>query len=202
MSAAPESQQDDLQPATAGAGPLLQRDYWAVIAEARCTPSQVMDFVQTTFCSLPAADVVTFNHAGDRTRLDVGDEIDISILLAGACRVRVVHRDRCSVTLGTLQGHPEAGRITFGSYRNDAGDVIFHIRSRARSKSLIAYLGFLVGGDPMQTQTWTAFVDNVARACGSGVAGEVRAETLTVGDDEWLEADRTLNEPTFIARGD
>ena len=57
-----------------------------------------------------------------------------------------------------LTGHPEAGRITFGAYRTVDGDVVFHIRSRACSSSLFNYLGFLVGGDPMQTATWTDFV--------------------------------------------
>ena len=47
-----------------------------------------------------------------------------------------------SLTLGTLEGHPEAGRITFGAYRNDDGDVVFHIRSRARSSTLFNYVGF------------------------------------------------------------
>ena len=192
----------DVQPAASGAGPLLQRDYWAIIEAAHCKPSEVMDMVQQKFCSFPPSEVVTFERTGDPTRLDVGDEMDIAIRLAGACRVRVVHRDACSLTLATLQGHPEAGRITFGAYRNDANDVIFHIRSRARSSSLVTYIGFLFGGDPMQTSTWAAFIDGVARACGRGVRGEVRADTQTVPDDQWLEGDRTSDGPTFVAKAD
>lgn len=192
----------DVQPASSGAGPLLERDYWAVIENAHSTPAEVMEQVQSRFCAFPPTEVVTFERTGDPTRLDVGDEMDISIRLAGACRVRVVHRDTCSLTLATLQGHPEAGRITFGAYRDEAGDVIFQIRSRARSSSLVTYIGFLFGGDPMQTSTWTAFIDNVAKACGQGVRGEVRAATRPVPDEEWLESDHTMEGPTFIATGD
>ena len=99
-------------------------------------------------------------------------------------------------------GHPEAGRITFGSYRNDAGDVIFHIRSRARSSSIFTYVGFLVGGDPMQTESWTVFVNNVAVACGTGVEGEVHAETRVVPKEEWEPADESMDAPTFVALAD
>lgn len=193
---------ENVQPATSGAGPLLERDYWAIIDHPHCKPSEVMDMVQARFCAFPPTDVVTFERTGDPARLDVGDEMDISIRLAGACRVRVVHRDACSLTLATLQGHPEAGRITFGAYRNDAGDVLFQIRSRARSSSLVTYIGFLLGGDPMQTSTWTVFIDNVAKACGQGVRGEVHATTRTVPDDEWLDGDHTMDGPTFIAAAD
>ena len=31
------------------------------------------------------------------------------------------------ITLGTLEGHPEAGRITFGAYRNERGDVVGNV---------------------------------------------------------------------------
>ena len=106
----------------------------------------------------------------------MGDELDIDIRLAGSCAVRVVHRDANSLTLGTLEGHPEAGRITFGAYRNDRGDVVFHIRSRARSSGLTKYLEFLAGGDPMQTNTWVDFINAVAMTVGSGIDDGIRVE--------------------------
>lgn len=195
---------DELQSPVTGAGPLLQRDYWAVIRESRCRPSQVMEMVATRFCELPPADVVSFTRpdADGAKPVEVGECFDIRITLAGDARVRVIHTSPCSVTLGTLVGHPEAGRITFGSYRNDAGDVIFHIRSRARSSSIWTYCGFLVGGDPMQTESWTVFVNNVAAACGNGVAGEVQAETRVVPQDEWEPADQSMDGPTFSALAD
>ena len=88
--------------------------------------------------------------------------LDIRIRPAQQCGVRVIHEDAQSFTLATLEGHPEAGRITFGAYRNPAGAVIFHIRSRARSTTALQRLGFLAIGDAMQTNTWADFIRNAA----------------------------------------
>ena len=104
-----------------------------------------------------------------------------------------------SLTLATLTGHPEAGRITFGSYRNSAGDVIFHIRSRARSGTPLKRVGFLAIGEAMQTNTWTDFIRNTAAAVNAVIAGVIHAETEKV--DETPEDDEPSCRPTFQAVG-
>jgi hypothetical protein len=190
----------EVTPATDGAGPLLQRDYWAVIAGSRLGPREVADLVARRFPDFPPPKLVQFRLAdGCEAPLQVGDELDIEIRMAGECGVRVVHRDANSITLGTLEGHPEAGRITFGAYRNDRGDVVFHIRSRARASKLSRYLEFLAGGDPMQTNTWVDFINTLAMTVGSGVVDGIRVEQTEVDDDE---ADADPCSPTFIARGE
>ena len=193
---------DAIQPVSAGVGPLLQRDYWAVIAHCSCRPSQMMELVCARFLELPPPAIVVFERCDGDGELEVGDELDISIRLRGSARVRVVHRDACSITLATLAGHPEAGRITFGAYRNDSDQVLFHIRSRARASTRANYLGFLFGGDPMQTATWTDFVANVARTCGAGVESVVHAGTTIVEPDSLEPGDETMDLPTFVARAD
>lgn len=195
-----EATDREVQPATAGAGPLLQRDYWAVIAGSRLAPQGIIDLLAEKFPEFPPPQLVRFRLAdGCEGPLEVGDELDIDIRLAGSCAVRVVHRDANSITLGTLEGHPEAGRITFGAYRNERGDVVFHIRSRARSSGLAKYIEFLAGGDPMQTNTWVDFINAVAMTVGSGVVEGIRVEQCEVEDEE---ADADPSSPTFIARGD
>jgi hypothetical protein len=124
--------------------------------------------------------------------------------MAAHCQVRVLGRDKNSITLGTLKGHPEAGKITFGAYRNPHGDVIFHIRSRARSKDVFTYLGFTTVGDPMQTNTWTEFVNRVALTAGDGPLKAIHADISVIRGEE---AERITSEdddesPTFIAEGD
>jgi hypothetical protein len=143
---------------------------------------------------------VKFRFAdGCAAPIDVGDELDIEIRMAGECAVRVVHRDRNSLTLGTLEGHPEAGRITFGAYRNERGDVVFHIRSRARASGVTKYLEFLAGGDPMQTNTWVDFINALSNTVGSGVVEGIHVEQNEVEDEA---ADEEQSTPTFVAQGD
>jgi len=187
---------DDLVPATQGAGPLLQRDYWAVLADCPLSPPELMRKVKAEFCTLPPASLVSF-VAPDGFAL--GARLDIVIAPAQPCAVRVIHEDDQSLTFGTLVGHPEAGRITFGSYRNPAGDVLFHIRSRARSTTAMKRLGFLAVGDAMQTNTWADFIRNVAALAGAPVRGVIHATTETA--EEAPEDGEPLEHPTFAAVG-
>lgn len=188
---------DDLLPASRGAGPLLQRDYWAVLSSCPLKPSDLIAQVKANFCTLPPASLVEFAAPAGVAR---NAQLDITIKPGQRCAVRVIHEDAQSLTLGTLNGHPEAGRITFGAYRNSAGDVIFHIRSRARSTTTMKRLGFLAIGDAMQTNTWADFIRNVAAITGTPIAGVIHADTQSV--DELPEDDEPLESPTFLACGD
>src|SRR5690606_10192091 len=98
-------------------------------------------------------------------------------------------------------GHPEAGRITFGAYRNVEQRVVFHIRSRARASSNIRLAAYVAIGEAMQTSTWTDVISRVAAALGSTIAG---ASTEQGEEVELEEADTWsgLHQPTFLARGD
>ena len=190
---------EDLVPPSAGAGPLLQRDYWGVIDGAHVSPHELATLLRERFASFPPEELVTFERrTGREGPLEEGDEFDVRIRMTARTAVRVVHLDANSVTLATLEGHPEAGRITFGAYRNERGDVVFHIRSRARSASTTHYAGFLAAGEPMQTNTWTDFIDRLAHSVGEGVVGAIHVETREV-DEEETDAHHG---PTFVARGD
>jgi hypothetical protein len=184
-----------LQLAEEGTGPLLERDYWCVIRDCRFSPRQIAATVRRHFAAFAPAELVVFRaNGGDGLKL--GDEVDLRIAGAGGARVRVTHVSGQSFTLATLEGHPEAGRITFGSYRNRKGEVLFHIRSRARSKSRLRRAGFLAAGEVMQTSTWSEFVNRVAVAFGNGVRGLIHAETRPC-DEEPPEVAR--HAPTYLA---
>jgi hypothetical protein len=193
---------DRLVSADQGFGPLLQRDYWAVISSCRAKPSEVISRITRGFADFSPERLCLFEpeEACSGRELKAGDRLMIHIPMAGRCRVKVLHRDAQSLTLGTIEGHPEAGRITFGAYRNDRGDVVFHIRSRARSGSPAFYLGFVAMGEAMQTSTWAEFVNRVASTFGDGAAGAVHADTIEI-EDERVDA-ASAHGPTFVARGD
>lgn len=191
-----------LQPAADGSGSLLERDYWAVVAGPPLAPQEVADAVARHFERFAPSELVVFRRRGEGGRpLEVGDEMDVEIRHVGTFGVRVVHRSELSLTLGTLEGHPEAGRITFGAYPDSDGAVVFHIRSRARASSGLMLASFLAAGEPMQTSTWSAFVERVASSLGKGVRSAIHAETREVEEGE---ADRALDDlrPTYRARDD
>lgn len=197
------SQAADLLLPEQGAGPLLQRDYWAVINGCQHPPSKVMEWVQRRFADFAPKELCVFGRvdsAREGEPLELGEELSVKIQGAGTFGVRVIHKNEQSFTLATLPGHPEAGRITFGAYRNEHGDVIFHIRSRARSGSTFHYVGFVTAGEAMQTNTWTEFVLRAAVTAGEGVVGVIHADTTQL-DDEPDGADPE-HDPTFIAKGD
>lgn len=185
--------------ASAGSGPLLQRDYWGVIDGCRLSPHEIIDLLAARFWDVAPPDLVRFKRAdGAETPLSVGDELTVKIFGAGTYAVRVLHRDALSLTVGTVRGHPEAGRITFGAYPNSRGDVVLHIRSRARSSSRQHYWGFLTAGEPMQTNTWADFINRLAAMAGEGVIGFLHAETREVQP----EPDEDEPKPTFLARSE
>ena len=179
--------------ASQGFGPLLMRDYFAVIEGADCSPEQIGEMMRTRFEEFAPEETAAFRCGG---QLDVGDEIDIRLALLGGCRVRVVHVDRCSLTLRTMKGHPEAGRITFGGGRDEQGRPTFRIRSRTRANGLVNLTGFLVMGKQMQARCWINFVGNVAEACGGRVDRAVKVRTTTV-EEEPADRPGGPDEPAF-----
>ncbi|MBW3623913.1 MAG: DUF1990 domain-containing protein [Armatimonadetes bacterium] len=190
----------EVVPATDGAGPLLQRDYWAVIEGTRCTPEELFRLVVEDFPAFAPGEIACFNYFPDGSAgpLDLDMEMAIEIRHAGICHVRVVHKDDRSLTLRTLDGHPEAGRITFGAYYDRTGRLKFRIRSRARSSDPLRYVGYQLFGKGMQTLTWVTFVERVAKASGGWIHGEVHVETNEVTDT--LADQGELDTPTFVAK--
>lgn len=190
----------DVVPAARGYGPLLQRDHWARIADCEYRPSEFGTLLACRFWDFVPPGLARFRRLdASRGPLQLGDDVAVDIRFAGKFKVRVIHRNSNSLTFTTLQGHPEAGRITFGGYRHDDGDVIFHVRSRARASKRLYYMTFLALGSSMQSNTWSGLVERVASATGRGVRGFIYEETNKCDDDE--DDDRCVG-PTFIARGD
>src|SRR4051812_20945396 len=72
--------------AARGVGPLLERDYWAVMDGAQCTPGQVGARLREQFEEFAPPETAVFRRLGsDRGPLEVGDELGIKIALLGSC---------------------------------------------------------------------------------------------------------------------
>jgi hypothetical protein len=198
---APAALTRGLQLPSDGTGPLVQRDYWCVIRGSRLRPPELVAYLRRHFAELPPERLAEFQAPRDGTvPLEAGDELDIALPGAGHVGVRVVHVASNTLTVATLEGHPIAGRITFGAYPNDRGDVVFHIRSRSRAASALHRLGHLVAGDTMQSTTWTDFIDRLANTVGEGVVGVIHEQEGEISEE--VERSEGPLAPTFRAEGD
>jgi hypothetical protein len=178
------AKEPDTQLATEGSGPLLQRDYVAAIEGGACTPEQIRDMMLRDFARFSPEELAKFEYR-DTTQepLGVDDTMGIDIKGAGYCEVRITHVDDHSLTMRTLEGHPEAGRITMGAYRDAKGDLIFRIRSRARASGVLQQIGYELFGKGLQTRIWVTFCERIAEACGGMIRGEVAVNTEEVEEE-------------------
>src|SRR5205814_7432331 len=103
-----------------------------------------------------------------------------------------------SMTMETIEGHAEAGRISFATSLDESGRLVARIRSRARSSSPLLYVGHALLGKHVQSQIWVTFLERLAQACRGRILGEVIVQTDEV---EETEADRGQREtPTIHVR--
>lgn len=186
MSAVGQAAASEIRYATEGSGPLLRRDYWAEIEGATCTPEDVGAKLRAAFERYAPPETATFHRGPEEDpdgRLGLGDEMEIRIALLGKCRVRVVHHDKHSLTLRTLKGHPEAGRITFGACRDKGGRLVFRIRSRTRAAGPMMLVGYLMMGKQLQSRCWIRFVDAMAKDCGGRIVDRIHVRTQRVEEE-------------------
>jgi hypothetical protein len=162
-------------------------------------PATIAQTLVEHFERFAPPDLVRFERAGRAPgALEPGDELAVHIRMAGESRVRIVHRSTLSVTIATMEGHPEAGRITFGVYPNADGETVFHIRSRARSGGPHFSVGFLALGEAMQTNCWTGFVNRIAAAVADGVRDVIHVTTEQVEETDADAAAERMG-PTYRA---
>jgi hypothetical protein len=169
--------QEELRPAqlaTDGTGPLFQRDYVAVLEGATASPEDAVRHVRADFPSFSPSELAEFSRPeGENGPLQVGDTMHVLIRGAGHCGVRVTLVEPRSLTLRTLEGHIEAGRITFGAEQDETGRVILRIRSRSRISSPARYVGYEMVGKHAQTRIWVTFLERWAERCGGRIVGQV-----------------------------
>lgn len=190
---------EPVQLATDGAGPLWQRDYFAAIEGTDYAPEDVLKLLLTRFPNFSPDIAAKFIRRGDPDHpLQLGEEMDIELKGYGPCAVRVVRIEPRSLTLRTIAGHLEAGRITFGTYHDEQSRLVFHIRSRSTINGFFHYLGYRLVGMQIQERIWVTFVERVAEAVGGRIVDKVQVETHKTQE---TASDRgEAQTPTFIAK--
>jgi hypothetical protein len=119
---------------------------------------------------------------GDIDPVDVGQEYVVVLPGPWNGPVRVAEADATSITLVTLQGHMEAGQITFRTGTHpEHGWTTFEIESFARSGSRMFHLLYhrLPVGREMQLHMWASFCESVVDLAGGTAMTSVEVETHT-----------------------
>jgi len=79
--------------------------------------------------------------------------------------VRVLHADEGSFTLVTLEGHMQAGWITFGAY-GEGDCTVAQVQSVGRTGDPLYEIGFRLFGHAQQEQFWHATIEALGRQIG------------------------------------
>jgi hypothetical protein len=171
-----------LQPPSEGAGPRFHRRYCVDVADPALGPEDLMALVGRDPDAFSPAEIARFEKTrGAEGRLAVGDEFLVRISSPWNGPVRVIACAPRSFTLGTLEGHLEAGQIRFaaGEHPSVPGALRFTIESWARSRDGPVDLAYDKVGVAQKAQEamWTFFCDRVATAAGGRKLGEI--EVLT-----------------------
>jgi hypothetical protein len=176
----PEGVKDDeVQPASSGAGPLFHRRYVAVVREPTVSPEELIAHVAGNLNKVTPTEFAVFQKVeGDEEGMAVGDEYVVRMAAPWDGPVRCIHRTPRSFRFATLDGHLEAGQIEFRA--TDAPEGLrFEIESWARSGDRFSNLLYhrLRMAKEIQLHMWTSFLERVAKASGGRLTGGVEIRT-------------------------
>jgi len=181
-----------VQLAPEGTGPLFQRDYVGVIADTAATPEAVIRLIRQDFPDFSPTELAEFTRPDPASEiLDLDDTMHVHIKGAGHCAVIVTLLEERSLTLRTLEGHLEAGRITFAADNDEVGRLVFRIRSVSRIRDPVRYLAYRLLGQHAQTLIWITFIQRVAERCGGRLVGDVvtSMDEVEDGPADWGEVE-------------
>jgi hypothetical protein len=157
-----------------GFGQLWHKTYRARLAGAAATPAEVTTIFRERLSDLwPKGNRLHLPPPG----VAPGAVGFIHLTMPGGVPletgVRVLHADEGSFTLATLEGHLQAGWITFGAYGDDSCTVA-QVQSVGRTGDPLYEVGFRLFGHAQQERFWHATLEALGRQLGI----RVRVESL------------------------
>lgn len=178
-----------LQRASDGVGPLYHRRYSIGFTDADLDPVELMQHIRADVNSAVPTDLAQFEgrDGGDPGAVEVGEEFLVRLPGPWNGPVRVVDIDDHSFTLMTLEGHMEAGQISFRTGTHpEHGWTTFEIQSFARSGSRMFSLLYdrLPFAREMQLHMWASFCEKVAALAGGIVMTSVEVDTHVYPDPD------------------
>lgn len=161
-------QDDDVQPAERGVGPLFHRRFAVHIVDSRFTAPELMSEVIRDFQRFVPSEVVHIDRSGSSVgALEVGDELVVEMPGPWNGPVRVVDVGGTHLRLATLRGHLEAGQVLFHAWP-EGGRLTFEIEVWARPSSGLLRLLYchLRLAKEIQLNMWVRFCRAAVETAG------------------------------------
>lgn len=177
---------EELQPPSAGAGPLVHRIYRTRIAGAQLTPKELMERLMADLDDVAPTEFASFQKVeGEPRRMAVGDEYVVRMPGPWDGPVRVIATEPTGFRLATLEGHLEAGQIEFRA-TSDRDGLEFSIESWARSGDPLSDLLYshVRISKEVQLHMWTSVLENVVELSGGQMRGGITVITRRVDPDD------------------
>jgi hypothetical protein len=174
---------DEVQPASAGVGPLFHRTYRARIRGARMRPDELVERMTADLDRVAPSEFASFNKVlGAEGAMAPGDEYVVRMPGPWDGPVRVVERTPTAFRFATLAGHLEAGQIRFAAH--DGELLEFRIESWARAGDRLSNLLYhhLRMSKEVQLHMWTSMLERVARLSGGRLTGGLEIRTRRVDE--------------------
>ena len=186
----PEVVDERTKPLSDGVGPMFHRRFRVRIAGSRMSAEELSDHIATNLNRAAPWTVATFvKTRGRQGELRVGDEYRVQMPGPWDGPVRVLFRDATSFTLGTLQGHLEAGQIRF-TVRAVGEALEFEVEAWSRAGDRLADLLYsrLRVAKEIQFNMWVHFCLNAASLSGGRPSGGVVIDTRGIPAELCREA--------------
>jgi hypothetical protein len=187
----PGTDRSDIQGLEDGIGPLMHRCYVAHVREAELTAGELIGtFARRPNRAAPTALVSFVKLHGEEDELAVGDEFTVRIPGPWDGPVRVVDVAPTHFSFVTLDGHLEAGRISFSARDLAPGRLEVRIEAWARGGDRLSNLLFdhVPVNKEVQLHMWVSVLERLTRLSGGRRDGPLDITTRRVDSVELARA--------------
>ncbi|HUR85891.1 MAG TPA: hypothetical protein VMY78_11140 [Solirubrobacteraceae bacterium] len=174
-----------------GYGPLMHRSYVTRVQDAERTAEDLIDaFACEPNCASPSALASFVKLEGEEGALHVGDEFTVRMPGPWDGPVRTVEVGPGKFSFVTLDGHLEAGRISFEAIDLGPGRLEIRIEAWARGGDRVSNLLFdrLRVNKEVQLHMWTSVLEQLTELSGGRRDGRVAITTKRVDEEELARA--------------
>ncbi|MEA2154877.1 MAG: hypothetical protein QOE11_1017 [Solirubrobacteraceae bacterium] len=187
----PGTDDTDMQGVEAGYGPLMHRSYVARVREAKLAAADVIErFACRPNCASPTALATFVKVKGEEGEMHVGDEFTVRMPGPWDGPVRAVEVGPTHFSFVTLDGHLEAGRITFEARDLAPGCLEVSIEAWARGGDRVSNLLFdrLRVNKEVQLHMWTSVLERLIKLSGGRRDELFHITTVRVDEQELARA--------------